>query len=207
MHFTVEFGRSCAEASKASAVVEPKHGRGGVTKKAKLGCPKPAGQSIWRAARCCQPVTVEGHMSPFVPQDEAAHRAQRRNWAVALEQAVIGRAGDFGQQQNLEFKANSERTPAKAECGKAPMGRNAPGAEPIDRATKQARMLTLLREPQANQLSHLGSGTAKSIGIACDKRCGPAAVSELEFRQRAPQWIQKCGWESPWSAPIRVGAT
>src|SRR6267142_3611710 len=98
---------------------------------------------------------MKGDMSRFVPKNQSARRSECRNWAVATEQTVIGRAGDFRQEKHLQFKPNSEHTSAGAKCSEAPMRRNLFATQAFDRTAKEARMFALFGKPVIDESAHL----------------------------------------------------
>jgi hypothetical protein len=66
-------------------------------------------------------VPMKTDMSRFIPKDQAAGGAEGRVARVAAEKAVVGRAGNFREQKDLQLKSNPQQTPAAAEKSEAPM--------------------------------------------------------------------------------------
>src|SRR5882672_316759 len=94
---------------------------------------------------------------------------------------VVGRADDFGQQQNLEFSSHADGPAALAEGGEAPMRSDGLAAKAIHCAAKQARVFTFFGEPKVHDDAHLRSLTAEPFRIVSDERGRAAAIAELEL--------------------------
>jgi len=84
---------------EAGAVIDPKHGRGSEAKDPKLHRPKQAPvPTIGGKA-----ITMECDVTSFIPEDEGAHRFERRIVDMLAKDAVIGRAHQLREQEDLKF--------------------------------------------------------------------------------------------------------
>src|SRR6266581_3218916 len=71
-----------------------------------------------------QAITMKRYMPGFVPQDQRAHRLERLIIDMPSKHPIICGAHQFGQEENLKFKAHSQNPSARAKGRETPVRLN-----------------------------------------------------------------------------------
>ena len=183
-------------------VVDPKHGGSRIAENPELKKPgQSAGPRLRREA-----ITVKSDMPGLVAQYQRTHLLYGLVANVLPENAVIGGAYQFRQQENLKFAANTDYRAADAERAETPVRLNAITTEAADSLPKQARMLAFFLEPEIHQRSRLLRGIAITGGIPRNQGSGPAAISELKLLDGGQQFRDNMGLQANGQVPLRFRA-
>jgi hypothetical protein len=167
-------------------MVHPSHLHGGGEQDLELRAPNKAFQWQEIGLKVTEPIGVKINVLRFVFQDKRANFFQNPIAHPRLQQTVIGRADKFRDNENLNFKFESQRAPDKPEDGVRPMPINGLAAEARHEAFQQSRVLFFFIDEQL-QRPVIGNIIGRLSASVREEKFTFTRFPELKMRQGTGQ--------------------
>jgi hypothetical protein len=149
---------------------------------------------------------VKCDMAGLVPQDKFAHGGQGTVGRMISQQSIISRAHQLGEQQDLQFKSDTEDAPAKAKGRETPVRGDITPIKPPDGATEQSRVLRFLSKPHLNDLAQFLAAIPKSVRVVSDQRGRTTTIAKPKLFDRSEERKEN-GWLNRHRrSPVGLGA-
>ena len=129
-----------------------------------------------------QAFEVKSDVLGFVRQDAGADLIENRNAGPPLQDAVISHPDQFRDEQDLNFKIQSERTPRAPKEEMSPMALDDRTAKPPDQALEQSRVFAFFGDEEFEGAPVSGVRLDLLRGFA-EEMLAAATFAELEMRK------------------------
>lgn len=128
-------------------------------------------------------VAVEFDVPRFIAQDEIANLNDGGIVHMSPQQAVVGGAHEFGDDQDLNLEFYAQRAAHDAENQMRPMPRDDPPAKSSDELGQQSRVLLFLLNEEIERFPIIRITGVRTPGFG-EEESSLTALTELEVRKR-----------------------
>jgi hypothetical protein len=150
--FAKKFAAVCADGTEAMPMINPCDLRGCFEQNLKLQIPSCALNRKQSRLKIAQPVGVKINMLRFVFQNECANFLEHAIVRLPVKQTIVGRSDQLGDDEDLNFKFETERAPGQPEDRLSPVMSNGHSAEPMHQSFEQARVFLFFSDEKPKGL-------------------------------------------------------
>ncbi|MDR3402441.1 MAG: hypothetical protein P4L99_08075 [Chthoniobacter sp.] len=140
----LELGAADAQDTKRPAVIHPGNLQSGQEQSLELDHPQRLLDRKPDRLSGAEPLGVKSDVPGLVAQDQFTNLPQDRIRRPILEQTIVRRADQFGDDKHLDFEADSQSPPENAEQRMCPMPAHQATVVPLDQLPQKARMFLFL---------------------------------------------------------------
>jgi hypothetical protein len=185
-------------------MVEPGGVGGGEEEDLELGGPQPLPQRQPVRLPLGETLCVELEVAGLVAQHQIAHLLEDRVDGVDVQEPVVRRADDLGDDEGLNLELHAEGPPEQAEAGVRPVPGDQLPAEAGHQVLEQAGVHLLLDDEEGQCLDVIriiGMGPARLV----EQEGTFAALAELEVGEGPGQFRRRPGILGAGQIPARFG--
>jgi len=147
-------------------VIDPGHLQRGQKEHLKLHLPKCLFHRKPGVLIRGETIQVEGDMLGFVAEQECAHLPEDLIGRALLKQTIIGRTDEFGDNDHLHFKRDTQRSTHQTKQGMSPMLFNELALVSLDQSFEQAGVLFFFLDEEGKRFPISGIIGMGSLGFA-----------------------------------------
>lgn len=142
--------------------------------------------------KIAQPIGVKIDVLRFIFQDERANFFEHAIAGLPVEQTIVSRPHELGDDEDLNFKLEAERTPGQSENGMCPVMPDGSAAEPRHQTFQQPRVLLFFSNEKLERLVIGGVIWDLRFGLG-KKESTLATFAKLKMGQRmSKQALHPC---------------